>query len=102
MDHRCEGRGDLSADLLGGRVVGDDGGVLRLEQFQARVEFVEFGVRDQGCVVVVVGGAVLADLVDELLVFLAHGLCGDQCIGGFDRLGDIEDRRGPGAGTGRV
>lgn len=78
MLHRREGGGDLSPDLLGGGISGDDLRVLGLDLLQTPPEFVELGVGDQRGVLLVVGDPMLPDLLDQLVVLLAQPLrrCG--------------------------
>ncbi len=62
-----------------------------LDRLQAPVEFVELGVGNDRRVLLVVREAVLADLFDQVFVFLAHCAGGDfflpcTCRGGVLRF----------------
>ena len=58
-----EGLDGFAADLLGGRVVGNDERVLRLNDFEAAVERIVLGVGEEGGVFVVVGTACGTNLI---------------------------------------
>ncbi len=58
----------FAADFLGGRVVGDDERVLRLNDFEAAVELIVLGVREEGRILVVVGAAGGTNLIGQFRV----------------------------------
>ena len=97
-----EGLDSFAADFLGGRVVGDQVRVLRLNDFEAAVELIVLGVREEGCVLVVVGAAGGANLICQLRVLGTQGFgnlrsvfcgvfCGALCssLGGGSLLGGV-------------
>ena len=65
MGDGCEGLDGFAADFLGGRVVGDDERVLRLNDFEAAVELIVLGIGEEGCVLVVVGAAGGTNLIGQ-------------------------------------
>ena len=96
----------FTADFLSGRVVGDDERVLRLDDFEAAVERVVLGVREEGCVLVVVGAAGGTNLIGQFRVLGTQGFgnlhgvlrsvfcsvfCGALCssLGGGSLLGGV-------------
>ena len=92
----------FAADFLGGRVVGDDERVLRLNDFKAAVELIVLGVREEGRILVVVGAAGGTNLIGQFRVLGAQGLgnlrgifcgvlCGALCssLGGGSLLGGV-------------
>ena len=88
----------FTADFLSGRVVGDDERVLRLDDFEAAVERIVLGVREEGRVLVVVGAAGGTNLIGQFRVLGAQGLgnlhgvfCGALCssLGGGSLLGGV-------------
>ena len=98
----CEGLDGFAADFLGGRVVGDQVRVLRLNDFEAAVELIVLGVREEGCVLVVVGAAGGTNLIGQFRVLSTQGLgnlrsvfcgvfCGALCssLGGGNLLGGV-------------
>ena len=98
----CEGLDGFAADFLGGRVVGDDERVLRLNDFEAAVELIVLGVREEGCILVVVGAAGGTNLIGQFRVLGTQGLgnlrsvfcgvfCGALCssLGGGSLLGGV-------------
>ena len=74
MGDGCEGLDGFAADFLGGRVVGDDERVLRLNDFEAAVELIVLGVREEGCILVVVGAAGGTNLIGQFRVLGTQGL----------------------------
>ena len=90
MGDGCEGLDGFAADFLGGRVVGDDERVLRLNNFEAAVELIVLGVREEGCVLVVVGAAGGTNLIGQFRVLGTQGfsnLC--RVLGGGSLLGGV-------------
>ena len=92
----------FAADFLGGRVVGDQVRVLRLNNFEAAVERIVLGVGEEGRVLVVVGSAGGTNLIGQFRVLGTQGLgnfrgvfcdvfCGALCssLGGGSLLGGV-------------
>ena len=92
----------FAADFLGGRIVRDQVRVLRLNNFEAAVELIVLGVREEGCVLVVVGAAGGTNLIGQFRVLSTQGLgnlrsvfcgvfCGALCssLGGGNLLGGV-------------
>ena len=71
--HGGEGRGDFAAHFLGGRIIGHQLRMQRLDFLQPAEQCVELGVGHQGCVVLVIGEPVLPDEVRQILVFVPDG-----------------------------
>ena len=79
---RCERGGDFAADFLGGRILSSKDGIGRLKQLELLEHRVVFRVGDQRSIILVIGLAVGADLLDQL--FIAGLVSFRRYVGGLD------------------
>ena len=86
----CESLDGFTANFLSGRVVRDQVRVLRLNDFEAAVELIVLGVREEGRILVVVGAAGGTNLIGQFRVLSTQGL-GNLCgvLGGGSLLGGV-------------
>ena len=93
-----EGFDGFTTDFLGGRVVGDNERIFRLNDSKAAVERIVLGVREEGRILVVVGAACGTNLIGQFRILGTQGLgnlhgvfCGALCsnLGGGSLLGGV-------------